>query len=352
MKLSRKKYVMGFAASAAAAALMLASCSSEPGESNGSDSGGDSQELMQLSVSAGYAVPAVAQLYAAQGLGYFEEEGLEVTISESAGNLITALTSGQADIGASAATSPLGITVEGQPTTTFWSYAGAGSASLLGAMDVESPEQCTAIGSLVTGSGVYGSSNTYIEAFDMDAEIVPMADFPTIIAAMASGRVDCAVGVFTAYDERVQAGEMHYLVNTTDRDERLKYFNPAIPEGSFWGLTDVVDEKEEEIIAFLRAVDRANQWLVDAEPSEVAEVLRANPGFSNMPAELIEEQWPLQSHLNTVREENAGYIPADVWPDALVWYETFGFDNIQADDERLSYENMVDMSLLEAARGD
>ena len=116
MNHSTKRAVLGASAMAAATALVLGGCSSADTDGGGAGESGLTPVTLQLQW---VAQAQFAGYYAAVSEGYYEEEGLDVTIAEGGGDIvpIDSLTSGDADYAISWVPKVLGSIEQGANVT-------------------------------------------------------------------------------------------------------------------------------------------------------------------------------------------------------------------------------------------
>ena len=116
MKHSTQRAVLGVSAMAAATALVLGGCSSADTDGGGASDEGLTPVTLQLQW---VAQAQFAGYYAAVSEGYYEDEGLDVTIAEGGGDIvpIDSLTSGDADYAISWVPKVLGSIEQGANVT-------------------------------------------------------------------------------------------------------------------------------------------------------------------------------------------------------------------------------------------
>ena len=106
MKNRKKKWAYALAAAVLGISLLLAGCQGKEGE----------KELTKVTLSEVAHSIFYAPQYAAYELGYFEEEGIDLTIENAFGadKVMTALISGNADIGFAGSESSIYVYAQGQ----------------------------------------------------------------------------------------------------------------------------------------------------------------------------------------------------------------------------------------------
>ena len=103
----KKKFLSGFA-TAAAAALMLTACGGGNGGEDGSEAGGETEELREVTIGVLSIAPSVGVAYGIEN-GIFEEHGFDVNyeISSAGAAMLPAVSAGQLDFGVG---NPLSVT--------------------------------------------------------------------------------------------------------------------------------------------------------------------------------------------------------------------------------------------------
>jgi NitT/TauT family transport system substrate-binding protein len=334
------------------AAAALAACGGGEDESSESQ-GGSTKPKETVTIAVAAATPVFAYPYIAQQLGYFEKAGVDVKLIPNSGaNTLNQVASGQADLGMIAAGVPLLLAQQGKDSKIIYSpQGGAAGGMLVGGADVKRVEDIRGkrIGTLSRGSSMYGFGVLYNRKFKLDADVVPLQNNASIAGALKSGRIAAATGPFDAYAAQIEAGEATVLVDTRDKAEREKILGPDFPEGAVFGLAPNLEKKRDAIVAVMKAYDDALEYMRGEDPAKIAETLRKSPDFQAIPPDKLAEF--VDSAKSYIGLEDGAISPA-VWQHALDQYALWGLGDFDPKNPLFSYDKRIDMSYLEAARGD
>jgi ABC-type nitrate/sulfonate/bicarbonate transport system substrate-binding protein len=331
----------------------VAGCGSSNNDSGGGTStaaSGSAPAAKTESLTVAIAAPDVAftQLYVAQAKGYFKKAGLDVKITDPGSNLLTSVLTGQADLGLSGTGAALAPALKGQDTSIIYNNTDSRTAGWIAANPkVKSPADCKRIGALAPGSGSYASAVQYATAFGKKWNIVPMQDFPTIVASVVSGSLDCATGTWGTFSAAVDAKKLRLIV-----DPRFKNTLPPgiasdiIPSGVVFGMSKVVASKAEAVQRFITGYQNALADVRKETPAALAGVLKTFQDFSTQKATV------LASAIDATRFT---FAPADGFMDqtqygrALVYFDKGGVAGVNASKPAFSYGKRVNMALWKQA---
>ena len=277
---TRRGYAAG--AFAVTAALLLAACSGGSGDDSGGDAGGDT-ELTPIKLQLQWLPQGqFAGYFAAVEQGYFEEEGLEVEIIPSGGDIVpqTALANGDVDYAIAWVPKVLGSIEEGANLTDVAqifqrsgtlqiSWADSGIESVA---DFEGKK----IGSWGFGNEWEIFAAMAAEGLDSTTVEIITQDFN--MNAFLQGDIDAAQAM--TYNEYAQ------LLETANPDTGELYtpedFNVisyedtegAMLQDAIWADTERLESDEEyadTTVSFLKAVIKG--WVYVAEnPEEASEI--------------------------------------------------------------------------------
>ena len=277
---TRRGYAAG--AFAVTAALLLAACSGGSGDDSGGDAGGDT-ELTPIKLQLQWLPQGqFAGYFAAVEQGYFEEEGLEVEIIPSGGDIVpqTALANGDVDYAIAWVPKVLGSIEEGANLTDVAqifqrsgtlqiSWADSGIESVA---DFEGKK----IGSWGFGNEWEIFAAMAAEGLDSTTVEIITQDFN--MNAFLQGDIDAAQAM--TYNEYAQ------LLETVNPDTGELYqpedFNVisyedtvgAMLQDAIWADTERLESDEEyadTTVSFLKAVIKG--WVYVAEnPEEASEI--------------------------------------------------------------------------------
>lgn len=198
----------------------------------------------------------VATYAVAQEMGYFEEEGLEVTLQTSDGSTaaLQAVASGSAQVTAADAGSILAARQQGVPVTGIgalvvnWPW----QIGVPPGSDIAAPEDLAGkrVGIISLASGSNPFARAYVEAAgldpDADVELIPVGVGPPAAAALDAGEVDALALYGQAYAVLENSGvELEYLENP-------ELFESLV--SLTWATTDSQLQEDPEVLGrFLRA---------------------------------------------------------------------------------------------------
>jgi len=337
------------AITALAAAIGLAGCAGTTAAPVSGQPSGDSAPLT-LTVAQAASQINNAPVYLAQTLGYYEEEGLDITILDATGaNTTTLVASGQADLGDLGPGGALLMTKQGRPTTIIYQQLDAGAGAYVFAKpDVQSIDEVRGqrFGTFSVGSGTYGVANVLSTRQGLDFDLVPLQNSSAISAAIVSDQVAAGNGNYSDFANDVESGKLHLLIDANDAAQREKYVGDPYPAGVTFGLVDTVDKKSDAIVAFLHARNRALEWMQESTPEQVATELRKSAAYATIDEKALIVA--IERGLEFVSPDQ-GRISDSTWEYALTQYAVWGLDGFDASDPMYGYEERVDMSLLDEA---
>lgn len=291
----------------------------------------------------------------AKAAGFFDEAGLDVELSVDGANLGTNVASGRTDLAGSGIGSGLAITNQGRDVSIVYWWAGRGAASfLLARPEITSPEQCGLVATYPEGTSAYGWAQRYKEGLGLDWDIVVSPDVPTQTAGLRSGQYDCAVSSLTPYLSSIDEGAVHILIDSRDQSnlpENLREFE--VVEAALFGLTENLEAKHDEVVAFLSAIEKARQLIETSEPVDIAKLLlgsdETRADWSTFSEEDLAQSF---EESKTFLMPNKGVIEPRLWEaDQLDFYVTAGLPFIDPSDAKWSYDQRVEMGYLNDALG-
>lgn len=324
-------------------ATSLAGCGGDDDESS---DGKPSLTLAILSTSAITATPYIAEVK-----GFYDDYGVDVDIMDNTGNnSLNFIASGEADLTLMASTGPITLLESGRDAVIVAaSTGGAAGGFLVGGPDVTEIEDLEGgrIATLGKGTSVYGHAALYDEKFGLGVELVPMGSPAATAAAVQSGQVDGAVGPYAAFGALIDAGELNALIDSRDPAVREELIGPDFPEGALFGRRDLIEDNAEAVERTLAAMDAAQAYIDETDPTIVAQDLRELDAFKTTPedvlAGLVENSIP-HMHIND------GVLDQETWELCLEQFGNWGLSDYDKDNPEYAYDKIVDMSYLEAAK--
>jgi NitT/TauT family transport system substrate-binding protein len=335
---------------AAVSGLILIAAACGDGDTTASGNGEDGAgELTPLRFVAAAAVPIpteqVAVWAVAKELGYFEDEGLDVTMDFADGSTaaIQAVAGGSGDVTIAEQGSILAAVEEGVPIKSYatlvedwqWYIGVPPDSDIQSGADLEGRR----IGIISLASGSYIYAQAYVNEAGLDAasdvEYVPVGVGPTAAAALRRGEVDALALYTTAYTELELAGEEVRLLE-----------NPPLFDGlvgiSFAAPSDSIEDNREALVGFARAGFRAVTFT--AENPEAAMRI----GYEHIPGFLADqtEEERIEADTAALQTEVSDYTPdgnPEDW-ETHVWGEATE-DELQATVDYLLAAEVVSSEL-------
>jgi NitT/TauT family transport system substrate-binding protein len=247
-----------------------------------------------------------APFYAAINLGYFEEEGIQLEVTNGGGSdaSMNALLSKTADlallgpetavyvVAEGARNAPVifgqltkrdGSFLVGRTNETNFSWTNLANKEIIGGRRGGSPAMSLQYGieqaGLTIGTGT-GEANINLDVA-----------FNLVVSAFESGQGDYCTMFEPVASEYVAAGKGYIVASVGEQ-------SGEIPFTCFMALQSYIDKNEAKIEGFLRAVSRAYNYLVQANDEQIIAALK--PSFSTTADSLI---------ISSVRN----YIRIDAW---------------------------------------
>lgn len=235
------------------------------------------EEIVQLTVSEVTHSVFYAPQYAAIALGYFEEEGLEIELVNGGGadNVMTAVLSGQVDIGFAGPEASIYVYNEGKenfaqvfaqvtkrdgsfivsrtPNPSF-SYEDFEGAHVLGGRKGGVP--------YMTLEYVVKQSGADMNAVQLDTSI----DFDLMVPSFTAGTGDY-VTVFEPVASTLEQEGRGYIVASVGQD------SGEIPYTAYFALKSYIEEHPDIIQKFTNALYKAQQWVIQSDAETIAEVI-------------------------------------------------------------------------------
>ena len=278
-----------------------------------------------------------APQYVAIEEGYFQDEGLEMTLVTGFGadKVLTAVLSGEADIGFMGAEASIYAYQEGatDPVINFAQLTQRAGNFLVAREEMPDFEWEDIKGRFVLGGRKGGMPEMVFEYIlkqhgidpETDLEIDQSIDFGSTAAAFSGGLGEFSVEFEPAATALEQEGA-GYVVASLGVDSGY------VPYTSYSAKTSFMEEHPDVMQKFTNALQRGMNYVQDHTPEEIAEV--------------IAPQFP-ETDLDTIVKIVARYHEQDTWKENLV-FEKESFELLQdileeAGElkERVSYENLV-----------
>lgn len=338
---NRRSAARSYAAAGATALLMttLAAC----GDTSSSNADGQND----LTVGLAGANSASTPLYVPLVLGYFEDEGLDVTFKTGSTTLIQTLVAGQVDlayIGSSGATVPA---VEGKPTSITYGVVGQGTTAwTVGSPDVKSIDECTRFATSSVGTAPYAWASEINQGFKTGAEIVSIPDQEARVASMETGNVNCMNGSAARLAALVENGRATWLVRPDEPETLPAGTSLDLMEAGIVSMRDNAEKKRPDMVAFIRAMNRGAEYVKSHTVEEIAAVLMDHTDF----AAFNKADLALGIGLDlTTMYPNGGVVDKEAWDDTLAWMDQAGLEGFDPQAPEVSFDEIIDMSYYDEA---
>ena len=292
-------------------ALVLAACSGGGAEA---EPGDEDLEQVRLVVANPSAV-AFYPIYTAIDQGYFEEEGLEVTVEPldgSAANL-QALAAGQADIGTPGPGPLLGAREGGEDVVFFYNLTPRNIFSLVVPEDSGVATPADLKGKTVGIGTADGAERALVEGIFTEAgmtagedyEFLTVGDGGLATAGLERGDIDAYAA--SIVDVAIIGARGAALTDITPDSVAQLFSNGLAAQASY------IEENPETIEAFGRAVAKATEWGAENRDEALEIAAEANPEEGTDP-ELSAALFDITVRFGTPFEGNElGYNPPEAW---------------------------------------
>ncbi len=289
-------------------ALALTGLAACGGDSGGSDAGGSadeateqsSPETSQLKIGV-IQIAGLTPIYAAQELGYFEDEGLDVTLETSSGGAasLPLLAQGDLQITNAPAVSVIQAREQGfdfsvLPPSLDAEAQSPGQTAVLASKssgietiaDLEGKK--VAVNTINSVNWLYNRALLEQEGVDLTTVTYVEVPFPSMIDALNGGSVDAIDVPQPFFHIAEQTGDVTTLGYTfTD-------VQPDLPITSYSATEEWIQENPRTLAAFERAMTKAIEYMRDDEEDAkrlIAEYTGADP---TLVAEIPLNKWSTQ----------------------------------------------------------
>jgi NitT/TauT family transport system substrate-binding protein len=252
----------------------------------------------------------------AQWLGFFDEEGLHVTISQIAGasKVLEAVVGSSADVGSGVYEQALQMAAEGREVKTFLTFARSPNFAILAgpkggvASIAELKGKSVGVSSLGSPSQFY--LNHLLRGAGLQPEQVSTAGIgmgATAAAALERGQVDAAVLFGSAITAEEARGGRMLADARTQQGVRALLGTDDYPASSLLARTEWLAQHPDEARRVSRAVLKSLAWIRDHSPEEILAKVPAEFRVGDTKAELeaIRMAKPMYSVDGRVRVESA-----------------------------------------------
>ena len=217
----------------------------------------------------------------AERLGYFKEQGLNVTITDFGGGAkaLQSLIGGSADLVTGAYEHTIRMQVKGQPivaVTELGRFPGIVLAVHKDkAAQVKSFKDLKGMKIGVTAPG--SSTNFFVNALiakdglkPTDVSIIGVGAGPSAVAAMKKGDIDAISNLDPVITKLVTDGDAVVMADSRTEADNMKLFGGNNPAAVVYFKADFVEKNPNTVQRVVNAFHKTLKWLEKATPEEIA----------------------------------------------------------------------------------
>lgn len=216
----------------------------------------------------------------AEQLGYFKDEGLDLTIVDFAGGsrALQAVVGGSADVVSGAFEHTVNMQFKGQPMRAFVLQGRAPQivlgvnpktmAGFRGVADLKGKK----VGVTAPGSSTNVMVNFILAKAGLkpsDVSIVGVGAGNGAVAAMRAGQIDAISNLDPVITLLARSGDLQIVSDTRNVAESEKVFGGPMPAGCLYAPQPFIDKNPNTVQALANAMVRANRWIQAAGPGDV-----------------------------------------------------------------------------------
>lgn len=293
-----------------------------------------------------------APLYWAQAKGYFEEAGvdLELVVGEAAQT--AQLVAGQIDLFWGGPQGSLfGIINSGKTVHTIYGTdAGANSYVVTSNDAVRTPADCVTVTTAPAGTVMHAYTKQIERAYGIKWDLTQLTTIPAILANVAAGRTDCAIGSISYYQSAIDEGRLRVIANPADPLTLPPEWPRFGVEAVAGGLPETLERNRAAIESVLAVYNTALRDFKATDPHEIAQtLLNADRGW--VAAGSADAIATALGEFKQFLSPDDGFISEDAWSATVTFFRDGGLSFMDTDQSRFNYSNAVDMSFFESAIG-
>lgn len=216
----------------------------------------------------------------AEQLGYFRDEGLDLTIEDFAGGskALQAVVGGSADVGAGAFEHTLLMQTKGLSYQAFV-VLGAAPQLVLAVVKAKADEVKSVkdlkgmrIGVSAPGSSTHMLVNVALAKAGLkpsDVSIVGVGSNATVVAAARGGQIDAVSNVDPMMTLLQESGDVKVLVDTRTQAGTRAMFGGPMPAAVLYASQSFIQKNPRTVQALANAIVRADKWLQRASAADL-----------------------------------------------------------------------------------
>jgi NitT/TauT family transport system substrate-binding protein len=220
----------------------------------------------------------------AEQLGYFKDEGLDLTINDFAGGsqALRALVGGSVDVVSGAFEHTVNMKSKGQDLTAF-ALQGRAPQIVLGVNPKTMPNfksvadlRGKKIGVTAPGSSTNVMANFVLAQAGLkpsDVSFIGVGASSGAVAAMRSGQIDAISNLDPVITLLLRSGDLKIVADTRKVAEADKIFGGPMPAGCLYAKSEFVQKNPGATQALANAIVRADKWIQAAGPGDVIKVV-------------------------------------------------------------------------------
>ena len=250
----------------------------------------DVSDIAHVSVSEVTHSVFYAPQYAAIELGYFEDEGIEIELINGGGadNVMTAVLSGQVDIGFAGPEAAIYVINEGMEDSpkVFCRLTQKDGSFIISREKENNFDYSEFSGKHIIGGrkgGVPLMTLMYVlkdhGVYEGDVNMDTSVDFNNMVSAFTSGVGDY-VTAFEPTASMLEREGIGHIVASVGKD------SGEIPYTAYFAKQSYIKENRDVVLGFTRAIYKAQQWIKATDNAEIARVI--SPYFADTDISLLE----------------------------------------------------------------
>ena len=250
---------------------------------------GAEEELTTVSLNEVTHSVFYAPLYAAMELGYFEEEGIRIELTNGGGadKVMTAILSGQSDIGLAGPESCIYVLQEGREDhAVVFAQLTKRDGSFPVGREAEDFRWENLRGKTILGGRKGGVPEMTLEYVMRQNGVIPHEDavvdtsvqFNMMAGAFTGGNGDYVALFEPTATEVERAGKGYVLCSIGEE-------SGEIPYTAFFAAKSFLSGQPETVQGFTNAIARAQKWIQETEAAEIAKVIA--PQFPDSDLEVL-----------------------------------------------------------------
>jgi len=212
-------------------------------------------------------------------LGYFKEQGLEVTINDFRGGAqsLQALVGGSVDVVTGAYEHTIRMQAKGQDIRAVIEL-GRFPGIVVGVRKEKSYKSAADLKGMKIGVSAPGSSTNFFVMYLMskaglkpaDASYIGVGIGPSAVAAIKKGEIDALSNLDPMITKLEQDGDIKVVADSRSEDGTRAIFGGSNPAAVLYVKQDFIDKNPATVQALVNAFYKTLQWLDKATPEEIA----------------------------------------------------------------------------------